>query len=525
MWFDWTARKEQLARSVSTLKFRIQLLMTLLLVAVVGGPLWFLVYLLDRNYQEFQTNMMETATHAVYQSIFNEIRKADKSGVQTVLENYPLQPGVERLRIFVPGGEILFSSDRDELRQNVYELAAAQGLAPQFSRAGQELFVKSGGTYIHHHPMVVQKECTPCHQNLGETIAFIDVQVELSESEFLYASTKRLVIFSAILIMAILWLSLNGLYESQIESRLQKIMRGFQELARGNLQHRVDLPGRHELAELARAFNHTVEELAAARAREERFIQENLARADRLITMGEVAAEIAHEVNNPAGIILTRAEIVKDELQALNGQGGDCIEDLEMIIRQTERIAETTRNVLQYARKLPDRFSTVDLQTVIRSSVNILAPRIKKVGATVHIYALEHPAMVRGNANQLEQVFCNLINNSLDAIQPGAGEISVTVETCALGDGIPGYRVIFSDNGPGVPPGIRKDIFSPFFTTKFDRNGTGLGLFIVRNIITHHKGKIYLGEDSPKAIGAAENNRTASGAMFVIELEAAHAES
>ncbi|NIV98547.1 hypothetical protein GWN26_05130, partial [Candidatus Saccharibacteria bacterium] len=94
----------------------------------------------------------------------------------------------------------------------------------------------------------------------------------------------------------------------QIEARLKKIIYGFNELARGNFNFKIKMPGRHELAMLSEKFNQTTEKLQEAKSREEQFMQENLQRADRLVTLGEVAAEIAHEVNNPAGIILTRAE-------------------------------------------------------------------------------------------------------------------------------------------------------------------------------------------------------------------------
>ena len=108
---------------------------------------------------------------------------------------------------------------------------------------------------------------------------------------------------------------MNFLYQSQIESRLLKILNGFDELAKGNFKSKIQMSGRHELAKLAEKFNDTVEKLKGARKKEEQFYQEKLERADRLITLGEVAAEIAHEVNNPAGIILTRAELIKDEME------------------------------------------------------------------------------------------------------------------------------------------------------------------------------------------------------------------
>ncbi len=498
--------------SVYTLKFRIGFFATISLVLIVGGPLWFLVKQLDRNYEEFSSNMIETTTNALYQSIFEDLVINNPAGIQKIIENYALQPNIERLRIYRPNGEILFSSHRDEINKNIFSSEDYSAISERRFTENNETFFKFGNIYAHQHPLYIQKECLPCHTNQGKTIAFMDVQVGLNNSEFLYASIKRWLIASAIFMVVLLWLVFNFMYESQIESRLKKIMGGFHALANGDLNYRVEIPGKHELARLAAEFNNTVKKLNVAKLKEEKLIEENLARADRLITMGEVAAEIAHEVNNPAGIILTRAELVKDELQYKNGHT-ESLEDLDIIIGQTERIAETTRRVLHYARKLPQSFSAMDLNEVIQHSINILIPRIKKSGVQITFTPLDKPALVRGDFNQLEQVFCNLINNSLDAVPPGKGSIFIDVKLCDTFEDVEGYCIVFRDNGPGIPAEIREEIFTPFFTTKGDGKGTGLGMFIVRNIINNHKGRIYL-DDSQ-----------ANGAIFNIELEAYHGEN
>ncbi|MCB0296784.1 MAG: hypothetical protein KDG51_16445, partial [Calditrichaeota bacterium] len=226
--------------------------------------------------------------------------------------------------------------------------------------------------------------------------------------------------------------------------------------------------------------------------------------ADRLVTLGEVAAEIAHEVNNPAGIIPTRAELFPDEMQ--DEANDTYLEDIEIIIRQTEKIADTTRSILHYARQLPQSFSDTDLNEVIAQSIKILRPRIQKARVNISFTPLEQPAIIRGNYNQLEQVFCNLTNNSLDVLPPLNGRIEVALTPLPANGNGGGYQIRFTDNGPGIPETIREEIFSPFFTTKEDGKGTGLGLFIVRNIIAHHHGRIIL-----SANGSA-------GATFLIEI-------
>ena len=497
-----------LRKKTQSLKFRIKFYLMILLLLVVIFPLALLIYQLDKNHDEFSTNLVETTTHAVYQSIFDALMNNNPEQIQQALENYRYKTNIEGLRIYRPNGDIIFSSNPSEVGNNFLKMDTAAEHIHSLPGGARESFVRSGNTLSHQHPVYIQKECAPCHTNFGEMIAIMDVQVGLAESETMYSSTRRLLVASAGLIFIILWVSINILFETQIENRILNLMNGFQALAKGKLETEVDIKGTDELGLLAQEFNRTVAQLRQSKMREEELIRENLARADRLITMGEVTAEIAHEVNNPAGIILNRAELIRDELhQHGNGVSG-YVSDMDIIIKQTERIAQTTHGILQFARKLPDQLQIVDLTEVINVSVDMIKPKIKKSNIQISLSGFGSPVLTMGNFNQLQQVFCNLITNSLDAVAPEAGRISVSLETVSNPEGVAQHRIVFSDNGSGIPASVKQDIFSAFFTTKSPGKGTGLGLFIVRNIITRHNGRIYLDEDCE------------IGTTFIIELEA-----
>jgi signal transduction histidine kinase len=477
-------------------------LITSALIIVVGIPVGHFVMFMDRSYREFSTNMIETTTQIVYQYIYDGMMKNDSLTIQKNLELLAMEPNIELIRIYRPKGKILYSSKLEELRENIFDLEDEVYI--ESSTEALETFIKVGNMYSHHHPIFVQKECTPCHVNQGEVIGIMDVHAGFTDSEYLFASAKKITIFGAIAIIIILWLITNFLYQSQVETKLLKIIHGFDNLAKGNLKSKITMSGRHELAKLAEKFNDTVEKLKGAKQKEEQFYLEKLERADRLVTLGEVAAEIAHEVNNPAGIILTRAEIVKDEIEE---KCPDCPtnEDLDIIIQQTGKIAEITRSILHYARKLPQTFAVTDLNEVIEHSVKIMQPRIKKKNVNLKFDSLKNPTIIWGNFSQLEQVFCNLINNSLDVLSKSKGKINIQIKN-DLEDGN-NFQIFFEDNGPGVPLEYVDQIFSPFFTTKEEGKGTGLGLFITKNIINNHKGTISLQNDEKKGI------------QFLIELE------
>lgn len=496
------------SKALFTLKFRLMALITLVLLLVVGGPLLFLIDQLDKSYQEFSINLIETTSQVVYQSIYDGMIANDNDAIQKNINLISLEPGIKLVRIIRPTGEILFSSNHNEVNKNIF--AKKDSMLEQFDTP-QETFKKVGNIYSHLHPIYIQEECLPCHQNKGSVIALMNVQVGFTQSEQIYSSTKQLTIFSAVIIVVILWILLNYLYQGQIESKLKIIINGFNELARGNFDFRIKMPGRHELAMLAQKFNQTVKKLKIAKEKEDQFVQENLERADRLVTLGEVAAEIAHEVNNPASIMLVRAEYLKDELQE-DKVKEKYLEDIDIIIQQTKKIAETTKSILHYARKLPQTFEDTDLNEIIKRSIDVLRPRIYKKNITIKFHPNNKPKIVKGNSIQLEQVFCNLINNSIDLFPNGMGQIEIKINTLLKGNKPEKYQVVYQDNGPGVSEEYRNKIFSPFFTTKEDGKGTGLGLFIAKNIITNHQGKIYL------------SNKNKIGATFIIEIGARSAE-
>ncbi len=495
----------------NSLKFRLMVLISLMLLFVVGLPVGFFVYQLDKNYEEFSKNLIETASQVVYQFIYDGMMNNDSLDIQENLELLSRDPSLALVRIYRPDGLILYSSNREEIRRDIRDLNNNALFSSGNSRE-VESFIKLDNLYSHHHPIYISTECSPCHNNVGSLIAILDVHAGFTTSEQIYTASKNLAVFGGLIIIVILWILLNLLYQSQVESRLKVIMRGFEKLSGGNFSSKINMPGKHELAILAGKFNEMVDNLKNARSREDNFLQEKLQRADRLVTLGEVAAVIAHEVNNPAGIILTRAEYLKESI-AEQDPNNYCLSDLDMIIKQTEKIADTTHSILHYSRKLPHSFSPTNLNEVVRHAIKILEPRIKKNKIDLQLNIPKSPALIWGNSNQLEQVFCNLINNSLDFLKPAAGKITITVDEILHDNNLKSYRLIHQDNGPGIPLEFQDKVFSPFFTTKESDRGTGLGLFIVKNIISNHKGSIILEQQNE------------SGARFVVELEAYHEKS
>lgn len=214
------------------------------------------------------------------------------------------------------------------------------------------------------------------------------------------------------------------------------------------------------------------------RSRVEEEPLEESASAKRLALLGRLAAEIAHEINNPLNAILLTAET------ALRFPGGDVKLAFQLICDEASRAGLITKNVLGYARKAHVVQTLGDLNEVVRQAVS-LACRYNRSDRLVCAMELDDSLpQVSMNSAGIEQVLVNLIKN---AAESASRLVSVVVRTVKTKDGV---DISVTDDGPGIQTDVLRDLFTPFNSTKHNNGGTGLGLSICRRIVDDHGGKI-----------------------------------
>ncbi|HEC33562.1 MAG TPA: HAMP domain-containing protein [Chloroflexi bacterium] len=254
---------------------------------------------------------------------------------------------------------------------------------------------------------------------------------------------------------------------------LEEIAWASRQVAQGNIQMRVPNRGVGEVAVLGRAFNTMLAEL------EETQVQ--LIRKERLASMGQLAAGVAHQLNNPLGTILLFADLLLQDLPE-----GKSREDVQMIGREARRAKEIVAALLNFARQQRVWAQPTALDTMLHEIVE----RARQQPAYEHIQIVEQitPDLPRLEADpvQLSNVFVNLIDNAADAM-PEGGTLTVKAD---LSPDRQSVVVQVTDTGCGIPPENIKHIFSPFFTTKPLGQGTGLGLSIAYGIVKMHHGAI-----------------------------------
>jgi len=290
-------------------------------------------------------------------------------------------------------------------------------------------------------------------------------------------------------------------------------------VAQGDLNLHVDVVSDDEIGELGDAFNRMTEELrrskerllqwtwtlesrVAERTRELQNIQESMARSEKMASLGQLSAGIAHEINNPLTAILLNAHLLLEK----TAPDDPSATGLRLIAEETQRCAQIVKGLLDYSRQMKSETKPTDINDLIDRTVGLLAGQAWARNIRI-VQALDRslPPLSLDGA-KIQQVFWNLILNACEAM-PKGGELGITSRFSPDGRRA---EVYFADTGPGIPDEIISRIFDPFFTTK--PSGTGLGLAVAFGIVEQHGGKISV------------RGKTGRGAVFTIQLPLPEAE-
>ena len=243
-----------------------------------------------------------------------------------------------------------------------------------------------------------------------------------------------------------------------------------------------------------------VEVIAVARdVTDRKRMEQQLQLAGRLAAVGELAAGVAHELNNPLAAVQAFAQFLadKDNLDETTKS------DVETIYREAQRATRITANLLRFAHRHKPEIRLVSINETLEKSLQLHAYRMKVNNIEILVEPDPDLPMIMADFHQMQQVFVNIINNAEQAMTEAHSKGKLRVETQRVGEMI---RIAFTDDGPGISEDNLKRIFDPFFTTKDVGKGTGLGLSICYGIVEEHGGHMYA------------RSKPGKGATFVVEL-------
>lgn len=331
---------------------------------------------------------------------------------------------------------------------------------------------------------------------------------ERADINVLMARSKILLLFALFVILAV-GTAINLKLAFSIANPIRDLEKITKRVADGDFSVRIDVKGKDELSLLGASFNQMQErlqdtmislELAIKRLHEK---QEQLVEAEKLASLGRIAAGVAHEINNPLAIINEKAGLMQDIID-MSGDFPNKDKFLHLIdgiVGSINRCRAITHNLLGFSRKMDVVIEPIDLNESIKEVIGFLEKEILVKSVNIQMELADGIPKINSDKGQLEQVFLNIIKNAIDAVKEGG----LIVVSTGMKDKDTA-QVSISDNGPGIPKDKLKHIFEPFFTTKGREKGTGLGLFVSYGIMKKLGGSI---------IVESEVNK---GTTFVVEI-------
>ncbi len=343
-----------------------------------------------------------------------------------------------------------------------------------------------------------------------QVIGLIRIAVGLQSTQAQIATTTQLIlVFSSILVMVGILLSI-GLVK-MISKPIDKMVSATELIAAGDLSQRVEVSADKELARLAEAFNQmcdslqqtqheiesynqTLEQKIRERTDELEEAQQQIVQSEKMAAVGQLAAGVAHELNNPLGGILGYAQFGLEKLE----RGGVQKEDLNDYRRylsdieiQARRCKLIVKNLLKFSRSsAKTEFEYFNVNHALEETFMFSKHQLDMNNVELVIQLGEGLPQIYGNSNLLQQVFTNLILNGMQAMPEGGRMVVETIRKPATENSAGTVEIIFTDNGVGISEENIAKILEPFFTTKKVGQGTGLGLSVSYGIVQEHGGDI-----------------------------------
>jgi two-component system, NtrC family, sensor kinase len=415
--------------------------------------------------------------------------------VHRIINSIGKQEGIKKVRIFNKEGAVIYSTDPHDAGQMVdkrgeecYACHAADRPLERLPIVERTRIFQLPGSGrilgiinpIYNEPSCWQGACH-AHEPTQKVLGVLDISMSLDDVDHdMESSQRRLMLFGVVAIGAVS-LMIYCLINRIVLRPVNEIVAAMRKVAAGDLHHKIVVARQDEIGALAESFNDMTRKLSEA--------QRQIYQSEKLAAVGQLAAGVAHEINNPltgvlsyASFLLKRAED-KPEFKA----------DLDVIVRETKRCRQIVKGLLDFARQMPPEKQACDLTEIVERAAQIVQVQLLAHRVELRKQLRADLPRVNVDANQIQQVLVNFLLNANDAIGDGGGTITLVTD-CASAESSRADRpreveIRLSDTGCGITAANIERIFDPFFSTK-GRKGTGLGLAVAWGIIEKHNGRI-----------------------------------
>ena len=465
--------------------------------------------------------LSRSITGATWHAMLDDDRKAAYEIMRVIAD----KQGVDRIRMFNREGRLVFSTDAREqpgMTSSSSEVCAschskdavrnrpAEDARVRYARSPDGVKTINMVAPIYNEPSCSNASCH-AHKASTKVLGVVDVALRLDPVQ---KQTR------AITLQTIVWtlfeVGIGAAFVILFTRRfvatpIQGLIAGTKAVSAMDLDQPIDIGnarGTQELDELVDSFNRmrerlklavaelndmqqTLEEKVEVRTQQLKVAQRKLIQSERLATLGQLAASVAHEINNPVSGVLNLSML----LERLMANGGyppgreaEFRKYLGLISTETARVGRIVSDLLAFSRRSKPQRAPADLNKLVRTTIGLADHKLKLISAEVVLDLQENLPLVECDSSQIQQVILNLVLNGAQAMQPrGGGKLTIRTrvipqEECA--------ELCVQDTGEGIAPENLSKIFDPFFTTKAEGKGVGLGLAVLYGIVKAHEGEV-----------------------------------
>ena len=313
--------------------------------------------------------------------------------------------------------------------------------------------------------------------------------VGILEEKFVDMKRQTMLTFLGITFVGIIIaFAISCILGNSITKPIRLLVSASNKFAKGDLNHRVEYRNKDEIGELGTAFNYMLDSIKERDERLKEYTKQEIMKSERLAMVGQLAAGVAHEINNPLGSILIYSHLLLEDLEKEDPRRGN----LEKIVNQATRCKKIVKGLLDFSRQTEPEMKLSDINTIVQEVLSLVERQVMFHNIKVIKKLSPDLPTILLDKNQIQQVLMNTILNAVEAMD---GQGKLTVETSSDEEYV---KTKFTDTGCGISEENMKKLFQPFFTTKETGHGTGLGLSISYGIIRKHNGKINVSSEIGK---------------------------
>lgn len=477
---------------MKSLKAKLILFIGIIIILSIGLSTYLTMKIQRKYLLDSKINKLNIITNTIEKSLHYDMSQGRSDRVQKIVEMIGGNGDICEVRIFSQNGKILKSSNRYEINKTI-KPAIFNSLKEKntivfhddFSERNKKIKVLSM-----IRPIFNQFQCVGCHSAKKKILGVLDVGVSIDNLESKISYVQRYMLVFALLTIILITSSIIFLMRRFVDRPIKNLVGKMEDIEGGDLETRIDIDRDDEMGKLCKHFNRMTERLNQYQKDVEKYHQEQMQRADRLASLGELTSIVSHEIKNPLTGLRGAVKIFKDECSRDDPKR----DVLNEILNQIDRVFTIIKDVLFYSKAHPSQLVFSDINKLLDESLLLIGPLMekKKICLIKDFDKLIPEILV--DKNQIKQVFLNIFINSLQATPHGG---FIEVKTGLKEDD--GEEMVFidiRDTGKGISEQTLKEVFKPFFSTK--EKGTGLGLAIVRRIIHNHNGTIFIESELKK---------------------------